>query len=224
MKTRNTIKAKRITPGPAARVAIARDVVKQLNSKRYKAMTGVWIGVKRSARISTPIGDIIFASKVADAMPGSSADINGKDDLCSIVTSGSKCEVCALGGIFLSIVRVTGKCRLSNPQMMNMESRIFESLEKSQLTQYFPKKMLRLMESCFEGNLGIHFTTKTKDALVAEAYFHDNKNDLNRLTAIAKNIIRNNGDFIPEQDLKPSSVKGIASLCRDIRSGLLNND
>ncbi len=206
MKKKDKAAMKKLAPGPASRVKIAKDVIAQINAKKYQGMEGVWVGVKRGK------GHDILGDVIADAR---NEGANSESVLCSIVDSNPKCNVCALGGIFMSTLRVTGDCDFRTAGI-NIESRVFECLSSSPLTRYFPRSMLILMEACFEGNMSVHYFPENnrrshRNGIVAEYYRDRFLRGTDRLRAIARNIVRNKGDFKPEQDLTASIRKEIES-------------
>jgi len=206
---------KKLAPGPASRVKIAKDVIAQINAKKYTGMEGVWVGLKRGKGHDI-LGDVIANARDEGA--------NSDSVLCSIVDSNPKCNVCALGGIFMSTLRVTGDCDFRTAGI-NIECRVFECLSSSPLTRYFPKSMLTLMEACFEGNMGVHCFPENnrrnhRTGLVAEYYRDRFLKDTDRLRAIARNIVRNKGDFKPEQDLTASMLKEIESAINTMAKAL----
>lgn len=181
------------------RVMIAKDVLAQLKSKAYCAMQGCWVEDKK---------------------------LGGFDDYCTVqfekdenvkAVSASEyvgklkaCKVCALGSIFVSQVRIGDDFKLSDVQ--NAYD-VFEWLEKSPLKRYFSVDQLELLEACFEGCNGMYGESMDRaNELLANAYASEFPQDKDRLTAIMKNIVRNNGKFIPEQDLTLEGVLKAAEI------------
>lgn len=129
------------------RVAIAKDVLSQLDLKRIKAESGTYL-----------------------------------------VTEDDRCTCCALGSL------VVASCSLKDKSIHNMES--FDDC-KDHLKKYFSTMQLNLIESAFEYDYDCGYDFSKAAQL----------SDKKRLKMIMKNIIKNNGKFIPE-----SFIKKIRSL------------
>lgn len=181
------------------RVMIAKDVLAQLESKAYCAMQGSWVEDKK-------LGD--FYEYCIEQFEG---DQNAKAvSAREYVDKLKACKVCALGSIFVSQVRIGGDFKVSD---VENAYGVFEQLETSPLKRYFSVNQLKLIEASFEGYNGMysHFM-EGADELLSCSYESQFSKDKDRLTAIMKNIVRNNGQFIPEQDLTLREVLKAAEI------------
>lgn len=198
---KSTVKTKK--PNDAAnakmRVAIAKDVLAQLKAKKIVPSYSTWIEDPKHGGIDTLIEDAARAD--AESI-----------DVCEFVSKLNKCEVCALGSLFVSQVRLDDKTcevfRKMNPSKTPTEAGydVFEELNKSPLKMYFSKDQLTLIESTFEGGEGMHSPATEKDRALAYAYSQMYVKAADRLTAIMKNIISNNGTFIPKQEITTDAL------------------
>jgi hypothetical protein len=173
------------TNSPAStRVAIARDVIKQLNSKKL--------------RVTTDQGNF-FTTKVKTPNP----------DIQEIVKNSKFCTVCAVGALFACTVQKHNSLEINystDGDYDYQELRLhygFGTHEKTffYLNQYFTKAQLASIEYCYELGNGATDYEDINEYL--------NKGEINelvrfgksftskkaRLIAIMKNIIKNNGDF-----------------------------
>jgi hypothetical protein len=96
---------------------------------------------------------------------------------------GRQCAVCARGALLLSHLRREHVAELG-----------FIDARLSELDEIIGEDQLDLIEGCFEG-----FYTS---ALVAHNYTRRYPGAGERLRAILANIVRNDGVFMPEQDLE----------------------
>jgi len=156
------------------RVAIAKDVISKLNKKRYEAEQGVYCAAK----------DIIWP----------------EDEHTEIQTmlKGKKCNVCALGSLFVSAIDKYDKLMFDDPTFDGINSR-----NDTYLKRFFSGPQLDLMESAFErDHMGVdsYDYTPTKTAAVAFGCRYDFPDA--RLRAIMNNVIRNDGKFIPPKPTK----------------------
>lgn len=204
MKTKTTTarKAKRSTvvaKKPAAskprktrqemRVSIAKDVLKQLKAKKFIASPGVWVDDKKLGYL-----DEYVYTRTEKA--------EGPIDACTFANGITKCKVCALGSIFVSAARMY-KIMLSG----SLETEeVFDNLATSPLKRYFSVKQLELIEYAFEGGDGVYIPGNFNDELDGLAFFLAHRTPTDRLEAIMRNIVKNNGTFIPSQDASITST------------------
>lgn len=153
------------------RVAVAKDVLKQLDARKMLAVAGVY------CNFSKPY------SEKEDKEPKAFHEF----------VKNASCRVCAIGGLFVSMVRIEDsfapgyraqfRARL-NRSVMNTDMRM-------KLEKIFSSDQLRVIEHHFETwNLDI------KDSDSLENFF--NSSDESRMRAIMKNIIKNRGTFKPK--------------------------
>ncbi len=92
-----------------------------------------------------------------------------------------ECRVCALGALFVGAVDLYNKCQL---QEFGGYGNIVNKLR-----DFFSDKQLYLIEGCFEG----HWDEK----FVCRGFHNKYPEDAQRMKAIMRNIIRNEGNFVP---------------------------
>lgn len=174
------------------RIKIAEDVLAQLKAKAYAATQGTYCSIK---------GISLWANR-------------GKELRDAVETKAvESCTVCALGSMFMSAIRLGDNCKVTNSvSMYNGESEegnyiaVGGDLIHDRIHQIFGQDR-RLIESAFEGadmdledyidanpELELDFDQLERDCIdFYEVYPEDDE----RLAAIMKNIIRNEGKFIP---------------------------
>lgn len=167
------------------RVAIAKDVLKQLEKDKYIARKGVY---------TSYLTDLSTSQEEF-------GQLNVRENFDKI----NKCEVCALGSMVLSCTKFVNK--LSFNDINSETARMWNLLRK-----YFSDKDLVLMEYSFEGFK--EPKNNSRDALngvankfnvflSSEEYkkcktFFDKYESIDeRLKGIMKNIIKNEGKFKP---------------------------
>lgn len=202
------VKTKKRLTKSQMRVAIAKDVISQINSKKLIPRPGVWICDPKMGGLDQHIDNLI--DKAMD---------DPKNDTCNFTEFNARdftknvnrCEVCALGSIFVSSVNLYNGVHFENGDEA-LES--FNDLSLSPLSKYFSEESLALIECCFEGEDGAHYnSTSEKEFAIGIAYNRSFRSPKERLIAIMKNIVRNKGDFIPEQDLtKENLIKHLSSM------------
>ena len=184
--------------GPQKRVAIAKDTIKWLGTKAIKMKPGTYFQLPRKA---------IKVQSYDDKL----------DDV--LVTVKNPCQVCALGGMFYSMVRRFDKVPVSICNTMWEKGDMYaygvgHADIYIELSKYFDGHQLSLIESAFEtrdmfevadyDGIEVGFDV---DALALEkrpcstidraVNFARKKNATDRLRAIMNNIIENNGAFKP---------------------------
>lgn len=176
-----------------ARVAIANDVLKLLNSRHLKvASSNGYLVVKDN----TDIKDIVGDNMLCDAQP-------------SINKLVKNCEVCALGSAMVSYVRLFDNITLRELGIHNSfwdKDEIIIETDKIDISEklgdIFSLEQLDMIEAAFERDStfadyedkGDSFHNKiNKSLLFGEKY----KSDRQRLIAIMQNIVDNDGTFKP---------------------------
>lgn len=174
---------KKITPfnklsKSAQRVAIARDVLLQLRKKRFHSKLGSYVKIPNLWEID---------------------DTDRQANEC-ISDGSATCLVCAKGALFMSHVMKTNHISLNEVNDIG-EFRIKKRLKM------FSKRQLDMIECAFEKRVVEDDDRVLKDydniheqitPLAHSAIKFGRKyNQLNRLSAIMKNIIKNNGTFKP---------------------------
>ena len=173
-----------------ARVAIAKDVIAQIRAKKYKAKNRTYVDFKPKTGIKKKE---FFTEKDVET---------GKDLQDVIKTRMESCQVCAKGALFVSAIRKFDNFAVEDGMLYNS---LYESGGAScyannddfldHLRDYFDYDQLELMEYAFEGDCGqVDDYDQEERAL---AFYHSFKKAEDRLVAIMKNVIKNNGEFIP---------------------------
>lgn len=162
------------------RIAIAKDVISQIRAKKFKATPGTYCELKTSQK---------------------KLKLSGSVELQTLLEEGAinKCNVCALGGIFMSKVSLGNKFNL-NSRYDKIQTHIDDDEMISNLRGIFSELELRTIEYAFEGGdinssfLGkpMHFHARLR------SYSKVYKKSEDRLLAIMENIINNKGKFVPE--------------------------
>jgi len=153
------------------RVSIAKDVIASLKSKKYIAEAGIYVNL-----------------------------VNGKNEdediaitLSNMMKKDVKCEVCAIGSLFLSNLKKS-KTRIGADDDDDM---------CASLSDVYTEEELRILEYCFEGDdISSSFNTDSYRNMRRDAcdFYSENSgfgsDDDARLNAIMKNIIKHEGRFI----------------------------
>lgn len=169
-----------------ARVAIAKDVIKQIKAKKFVAEKGTYVRI-----------DSMFDDDVREEVLKDASDV--RDIVCN--PKAGVCTVCAMGSLFLSTARLFDNLPipkeeaydgdllsgLPKPYVEGENSAAPEGYQKSPLKRYFSKLQLSLIEAAFEG-------WPTKDGQYIEL---NSIHDEDRLLEIMKNIVSNDGKFVP---------------------------
>ncbi len=177
------------------RVLIAKDVLADIKAQKLIAKRGSWIDTKedwygqlRSDTEST------FSRYVEEH----EKNIELRDKLAQMPS----CTVCALGACFVSAVKRVDKLKLGAlVGETDEDGRLYNVLGTAEggwgaiskyLGKFFTKKQLELIETAFERGGG-----HTHAGWKAEDFWWQYDNDQDRMVAIMKNIIKNNGTFVP---------------------------
>ena len=133
-------------------------------------------------------------TKKVRASPGVYLDVyDGKELVTEGDTvNGYKCEACALGAIFACTVE---RAKAARSGGFNVSS----GHMRSRLGPYFERDQLAAIENAFEQTSVIptEASTGTWSPQYEGADFSADSSPTRRMRAIMKNIIRNNGTFIP---------------------------
>lgn len=160
------------------RVAVARDVLKQLNKKKIVASNqGDYVHV--NGRVPTSVVD----------------DTN---TLVTEVFAGTTCKCCARGAMFVSA------CSLFNAPKLS-ELRLDEKIKdlngrdlRLQENQLFTRRQIDMIETAFEGwpiyNSAEKLPADFRNA--AEQFYRANPSATKRMRMIMLSIIRNKGEFV----------------------------
>lgn len=176
------------------RIAIAKDVILQLELGKFEASSGTYF-------------ELVAKSELYDG-----------DDLQKVIENRTEsCSVCAIGAVFASKVRL-GNNVLIEDWDINDKDLSMTSCDLLEATEnIFSEKQMRLMEFAFENSdINDEFVASYLDLddfdseeLYEEAYyelvrinkacrsFYDlYEEDSDRMKAIMKNVIENSGTFV----------------------------
>lgn len=171
-----------------ARVAIAKDALAQLRSRKYDAVGGIYVEFDKNLDLPD-WGD-------------SSTESNRKanQQVCNLIPKMGTCTVCARGALFLSTIRkfnhfTLGDWDRSGGYSDGCNRDTIETVED----RYFTDKQLSLIESTFEGEMFRKNDTELSDREYNNCinFYSKYSSDHDRLVAILKNIIKNEGAFVP---------------------------
>ena len=168
------------------RVLIAQDVLAQIKVKRYVPESGVCVRAHFSVNAENVFHESVqklFAEKVI-----------------------TTCNVCALGGMFMSCTNLNNNTTVEQLESENLTESVDYGIKLSNgLNQIFSKKQLILVETYFEngngwfGENGHTGSTAGEDQDHVEAFYDKYPDDDDRLKDIMKNIIANDGTFVPSK-------------------------
>lgn len=165
------------------RVAIAKDVLAQLRLERYVATEGVYVD-HRVAELASTAPD---------------------KPLEKLLPQVKSCEVCALGACFLSAVRKYNDVKageIDDPETfmrydgsMMTEHMFNDTTMRTKLARHFTDAQTGLIESAFERMPMGSLTDEGAADAIDFGHCYDTDHD--RLVAIMKNIVKNDGTFKP---------------------------
>lgn len=167
------------------RVAIAKDVIMTIKAKKIKISQGSYV---TNDELSEEIGNY--------EKPVELQKLLAKVD--------EPCEVCAKGAMFICDIMRRNDFKVSDNT--NIED---ERIISKRLSQYFPQQQLDLIECAFEEGVQQDYTKTlsirnddgnwiySEIAKEAMEFGERYKRSEDRLIAIMKNIIKNNGTFKP---------------------------
>lgn len=178
------------------RVLIAKDVIAQIKREKYLAQPGLFI----SDSVWEAIGGSSYGSYDVDP-----DNPNRGEVLLKFIEEKEKnCEVCALGGAFVSAVKLFDKC--SRDDIVREDSR---ATTHEYLKRWFSNDQMNLIESAFEGGpfVGVNGDEEAeydedgneiipKDIKKAIAFGERYQDAGERLMGIMRNIVRNKGTFV----------------------------
>ncbi len=161
------------------RVAIARDVLKHVASRRIIPTHGAWVD-------STGSGALVSAK-----------NIKKDPELQELFASMKSCNACALGGMFMCAVEKADNLKVSDLQDVKVDGNIYEAgVEQEDVFDYMKKffsvDQLTMIESAFEKNEGACYDEAGDD------FAPDVEDAADRMRLVMENIIVNKGTFKPE--------------------------
>lgn len=169
------------------RVAIAKDVLKQLDARRLVAQSKTWlVGGAGTIRIT---------------------EEDHEKPLCQLLASQESCNVCALGGILVSAAKLANAATVNDVRDKNTEGYFVVDMFTMlpYLKNFFDESQLRLIELAFERGDGGYSPASQADYEAAEIFAQqktylagDEVDDDTRLRLIMECVVRNNGTFVPK--------------------------
>lgn len=179
------------------RVAVAKDVIAQINISKYKAKSGSYVKTVR-------INNKLYDSDDIKNSPAQELDIKK-----SINDSVERCTVCALGACIISISKFKNTLKwgevLHHSNFTSEKSTVLKML-----IGVFTPYQLAMIETAFEGSynqtcsdrvgkiLGV-YNLSSDDEWNCKRLYNDDYygSDDSRLQRIMQNIIDNKGEFKP---------------------------
>jgi hypothetical protein len=162
------------------RVMIAKDVLAQIKAKRYIPESGTWVDPNWNIR----------------------NEIDGTESVQKLFADRTieTCNVCALGSLFMSCTNLNNNTCVSDINYGGEGTEIGERIQDGDtlsngLNKIFSKKQLQLIEVYFETGDGWFGEDSRHVAYFNDAY----PDDEDRLVEIMKNIVANDGTFVPSK-------------------------
>lgn len=163
------------------RVKIAKDVIGQIKAKYFTVVRGQYV------ILDTPLSDEEMEKPLGE------------------LAKKNQCSVCALGAMFMTSVKKDKKY-LANQVLDDEDDNEDEIIElgrhtlTNRLSSYFTHDQMNMIENCFEGRIigGGNYSHEPLAGAYRRTYSDPDK----ALIAICENIVRNNGTFIPAQDIQ----------------------
>ncbi|NDD52339.1 hypothetical protein EBZ39_00405 [bacterium] len=170
------------------RVLIAKDVLAQVAAGRFKPTEGSWANPRTASGREIHIWD---------------TDKYDPDASVREMFLGeqiAKCDCCALGAMFVSCTLYNNKTTLEDfdNETLDFVDNVQDASFSNGFAKFFSPAQLRLIEIAFEGGCGGFCTTSDDDQdLQARDWYDRYPNPKKRLVALMKNIIKNDGKFVP---------------------------
>lgn len=162
------------------RIAIAKDVIENIESKKFVAKRGTYFVAKTKEGVET--NNVQLQELI----------------LCGDV---EQCTVCGIGAIFASKVCVSNDFKVNKKSLDVGYIVLYDTDMISQLNEIFNEYELRYIEIAFEGILDMSIDNDVyfseKETIKAMNFYETYPDQTNRLIAIMKNIIKNDGVFTP---------------------------
>ena len=177
------------------RVAIAKDVIRQLNARKLTARSKTWL---------TGGAGIIRIKEEDYQKP-----------VKEILSTQASCNVCALGSLLVCAAGLANAVTVND--VRDKDSDTYFTVDMFSMTPYlkrfFSMEQLRLIELCFEHGDGGCSPDTAEEWEAAEVFAGDEEDDNGdsigdgtddevRLRLIMECIMRNNGTFVPGDVLR----------------------
>lgn len=159
------------------RVLVAKDVIKSLDAKEYKAESGTYCKTRITEKMEK---------------------LDVKENLSLL----RPCTVCAIGAALVSSTKFANMLTFND--LADGQDPSSNKASNKLLCSIFPKAQLAMMEACFEGTSYTAFGNgwDSEKGVIGDEYTTSNPNTGKRMRAIFNNVARNNGSFKPKQDIK----------------------
>ncbi len=176
-------------PKNIARILICYDALLQLRQKKVVAKTGTYV--------------------VARNVLNRTYRLPNSEQVDIALGKANKCEACALGTIFIARTRIFNQLKVKDAGTFTEFGEISGSFISQDLLTYFDMRQLDLIEGSFEGGkIGYCGDTLSyEDRKLVCRFANKYKTVEARLIAILKNIISNDGTFIPEKNFRKRKKK-----------------
>jgi len=172
-------------PPAKKRVQIAKDVIEQLDLKKFVSSPGTYFNLK----------------DVPDSYD------YGNHELQKVLNDSGECKVCAKGAIFATKVLNYNNCVINTDDKFYFGTlELKESILSENLSDIFSKKQLDLIENAFECDYtnicsdedDVHLSDLVR-ARFMYGYICDDPDSTERMRLIMQNIIDNNGTFVVDK-------------------------
>ena len=175
-KKPNKTPRKRVTKAQQ-RVAIARDVLAQLKAGRLVGNSGSFIGT-----------DLPYAPPQTQVQ--------------EVLKKVPRCDVCAVGSLFLCAVEKFDALKMEDLEAFleafgDSGVPVVERDVIPYLQRYFSEAQLRLIEIAFERGEGAYEPKSSREEKASHFGCHDGVTHDEDIKKIMRNIIKNDGTFVP---------------------------
>ena len=161
------------------RVRIAKDVLEQLRLRFYKAERGTYVD---------------FWTRSDDEGGKDFPELKSNCDLQSQLDRVGFCEVCGIGSLFVSLIRLKDQYKLNKCEARS--AFIDTNRLRAALYGIFSEYQVLLIETAFEGR-HIDAVYLNYDDYIPATNFAGSRTPAETLRRIMRNIIRNRGTFKP---------------------------
>lgn len=153
------------------RVAVAKDVLEQLDLKKFVAEEGTYFYLESKAKEG--------------------------ESLQKVIDKGESCSVCAMGAVFASKVRLGNDCNITDDILWDSCIKTGDEEVLKHTEDIFSERTMRLMEWCFEGvDIVDFFWDDYKLEERVDVFRISYKTSDSLIRAIMQNIIDNKGEFV----------------------------
>lgn len=166
------------------RVSIAQDVLAQIKAKKYFAKQETYVNIVGDKQLDDAESHTFEFYDQAYA----------RDAQIALVNDELSCNVCALGALITSTVKIDDKCSIRELTQIRRGR-----VAHGRLLKYFGHKQLGLIETAFErdSTFAVEWRCSKPSIKAALDFGKKRVNTTARLKAIMQNIVDNNGQFVP---------------------------